>query len=199
MKRVGIYAGTFDPVHNGHIAFALEAAEKHDLDKVFLLVEPNPRRKQGVKALEHRVKMVEQAVKDYPKLGTIHIDQARFTVHETTPILKSRFEPAELYLLIADDVLKHLISWPHVDELYQNFTFIVAARQRTVYQIARTLDNIKVARNVDIKWRVMSPSKVDISSSKVKVELRKQGYSRGIDSKVLDYIKANNLYFADGE
>ncbi len=199
MKKVGIYSGTFDPIHNGHITFALEAAEKYKLDKVFLLVEPNPRRKQGVKALEHRVKMVELAVKDYPKLGTIHIDQARFTVHETTPILKSRFDPAELYLLIADDVLKHLISWPHVDELYQNFTFIVAARQRTVHQIVKTLDKIRVARNVDIKWRVMSPSKVDISSSKVKVELRKYGYCDGIDSKVLDYIKENNLYFADGE
>ncbi|MCA9332160.1 adenylyltransferase/cytidyltransferase family protein, partial [Candidatus Saccharibacteria bacterium] len=52
MKKVGIYAGSFDPIHKGHIALAEQAIQQCGQDKVFFMVEPRPRRKQGVKALE---------------------------------------------------------------------------------------------------------------------------------------------------
>ena len=67
--RVGIYPGAFDPVHKGHIAFALAAITAHQLDKVFFLPEPSPRHKQGVKALDHRVEMVRLATANDPRIG----------------------------------------------------------------------------------------------------------------------------------
>src|SRR5687768_15392849 len=98
LKKVGIYAGTFDPVHEGHLAFAREAAAQYGLDKVFFLVEPNPRRKQGVKALEHRNEMVQLAIRSEKLFASILLEQHRFTVTETMPVLRSRFKNSELYM-----------------------------------------------------------------------------------------------------
>src|SRR5258708_1287895 len=90
VKKIPIFAGTFDPVHEGHLAFA-QAALEEGLEKVMFLVEPRPRRKQGVRALEHRTAMVQLAIADEPQLSTIVLEQARFSVNETLPVLRARF------------------------------------------------------------------------------------------------------------
>src|SRR5688572_16122728 len=107
-KRVGIYAGTFDPVHVGHMAFAEQALEACNLDKIFFLVEPRPRRKQGVRALEHREAMVRLATAKNDKYGVIQLEQTNFSVEETLPKLQALFEGAELHFLMGEDVFAHL-------------------------------------------------------------------------------------------
>ena len=67
VKRIGIFAGTFDPVHKGHISFALQAIEAAGLDEVVFLPEPRPRHKQSVTDQSHRIAMINLAIKAYPK------------------------------------------------------------------------------------------------------------------------------------
>src|SRR3989344_87150 len=129
MKKVGIFSGSFDPVHDGHISFANEAIKKCGLDKVFFLIEPRPRRKQGVKAFEHRVAMIQLALKNQPKLGTLILEQARFSVSETLPRLRERFKDAQLYMLVGEDVLMHMVNWPNVDELINSVHFVIGTRK----------------------------------------------------------------------
>src|SRR5688572_27140829 len=105
--KIGIYSGTFDPIHLGHVAFAKEALKQCGLEKVYFLVEPRPRRKQGVKALEHRQAMVELAIAKEPALGSIILDHARFSVRQTLPVLQARFEGSEIVFLMGDDMLAH--------------------------------------------------------------------------------------------
>jgi nicotinate-nucleotide adenylyltransferase len=124
-KRVGIYAGTFDPIHEGHLAFAKQALQTSTLDKIFFLVEPRPRRKQGVRALEHREAMVRLAVADNPCLGIIQLEHSNFTVEETLPKLQALFEGAELHFLMGEDVFAHLNAWPNVNELLASSSFII--------------------------------------------------------------------------
>ncbi|MBI3337871.1 adenylyltransferase/cytidyltransferase family protein [Candidatus Saccharibacteria bacterium] len=126
-SRIGIYSGTFDPVHDGHIAFANAALKQCNLDKIFFLVEPRPRRKQGVKAFEHRTEMVRLAIKNEHSLGSIVLNQQRFTPADTLPLLTERFKGADLYMLIGDDMLDHLAGWPHVECLLQSV--IASAKQ----------------------------------------------------------------------
>ena len=199
IKKIGIYSGTFDPVHKGHVSFSLEAVEKYGLDKVYFLVEPRPRRKQGVKALEHRVNMVKLAVKKHQSLGTVIIDQARFTARETMPVILSRFKGAEIYMLVGDDILNHIADWPHVDELTRSVNFVIGARKKNPEDIKMIINKLAITKGVDIKSRVFTPDGARFSSSRIKKNLK---VDRGADSvdglepQVLDYIKKNNLYFA---
>lgn len=199
MLKVGIYSGTFDPVHNGHVSFAVESAELFGLDKVYFLVEPRPRRKQGVKALGHRVNMVQIAVKDNPKLGTIIIEQARFTTHETLPILLSRFKGAQLHLLIGDDTLDHIAEWPHVDELTEAVDFIIGARKRKPTEIDTIVSRLKETKGLSFDYNVFNPSGNGCSSSYIKRQIRAGKDPKCLNEQVLDYIKANKLYFSTAE
>src|SRR5690606_21472182 len=148
MKRVGIYAGTFDPVHEGHLAFAEQALKLCKLDKIYFLVEPRPRRKQGVKALEHREAMLRLAVADYDKFGMIMLEQINFSVEETLPKLQSLFKGARLFMLMGEDVFAHLNSWPHVEELLGASSFIIGIRKDDRTKMEKQLKNLEKTRGI---------------------------------------------------
>lgn len=193
-KRVGIYSGTFDPVHDGHIAFAEAAIAEAHLDRVFFLVEPRPRRKQGVKAFEHRVAMVKLAIAKHPKLGVIMLEQSRFTVHETLPVLTARFKGAELSMLMGDDVLKHLTSWPHVEELVSSVKIVIGLRENSTRVVAEQLKNLQNIRNFTPDLQVFRTNASEYNSTKIRRSLRYGREVSGLDPKVLQYIQREGLY-----
>ncbi len=194
MKKVGIYSGTFDPIHAGHLAFAHEAAKQCGLDKVFFLIEPRPRRKQGVKAFEHRVRMVQLAIQDEPKFGSIMLEQQRFTVTDTLPVLLKRFQGAELCLLMGDDNLDHLSSWPHLEELLKNVLFVVGLRRQKEAEVNRQIDIIEQTRGLKIRHRLFQAPRPEVSSSTVKRSLQRGYNSAGVPPTVAKYIKSQGLY-----
>ena len=199
MQKIGIFSGAFDPIHDGHIAFAQEAIDQAGLSKIFFLIEPRPRHKQGVKAFEHRVEMVRLAIADYPRFGLIMLDQPRFNVHETWPQLQARFEGASLSMLMGEDVFSRLSYWPHVDELITNVTFVVGVRHGTMTQLQDHLHVIERTRHVRLKWRMFQPSQSMQTSTRVRAALRQGTVPRGIAPKVLAYIKDNGLYSREFE
>jgi len=194
MRKVGIYAGTFDPIHNGHLAFAKEAITRHKLEKVFLLVEPRPRRKQGVKAFEHRVKMVQLAIADEPKLATISLEHSRFNVVDTLPILQARFAGCKLFFLIGDDVLSHLSDWPHVENLISSVEFIIGARKGSVKEVEQIVRTIEETRGLKVHYTTFVNSMSMQASSLVRSELRKGKRPVGLNDQVWEYIQAQKLY-----
>lgn len=194
MKKVGIFAGSFDPIHQGHIAFARQALEECSLDKVFFLVEPRPRRKQGVRALEHRTKIVQLALKREPHMGSIMLEQTRFTVTETLPILKARFIGAELHLLFGDDVLKHLVDWPHVEDLLSGVSFIIGVRSNSITKINATIHALEKARGIKMNYSVFKSTAPDLSSSQIRLSLKRGQEPLGLTSTVLKYIQSKGLY-----
>jgi nicotinate-nucleotide adenylyltransferase len=197
VKKVGIYAGTFDPVHEGHLTFAREALELCGLDKVFFLVEPRPRRKQGVRAAEHRVAMVQLAIAEQRQFGSIVLEQSNFSVVETLPKLQALFQGAELYMLMGDDVLRHLSDWPHVDVLLQAVRFIVGVREGDETKVTARLQTLQQVRGLGIKYRMFVPSRYAYSSSKIRLRLKHGQEPLGVPADVLTYIKRNGLYTPD--
>lgn len=193
MKRVGIFSGTFDPVHVGHLHFARVALVRSQLDKIFFLVEPAPRRKQGVKAFIHRLNMVQLATADEPKFGVIVLEQAQFTPHETLPILVSRFEGAGLYMLMGDDMLAHLGSWPHVDELIKSVHFIIGVRGSEAKAQSR-LQTLEKTRGLSFDYEFLTHHTLNASSSNIRSALRNGEKPETITSEVLDYIEEHHLY-----
>lgn len=127
-RSIGLYPGTFDPIHSGHIAFALAAIEACNLDEVFFLPENNPRAKQHVTALSHRKELIKKAIQTYPSLRTIDVSSSQFTVHETLPELRERFVGSELTLLIGSDVARSITQWPKVDTLLKEVHLAIGMR-----------------------------------------------------------------------
>ncbi len=194
MRKIGIYSGSFDPVHEGHVSFALEAIKQCGLDKVFFLVEPRPRRKQGVKALEHRDTMVRLAIRNQPKLGSIMIDQSRFTAADTLPVLKNRFGGAELYMLFGDDMLSHFADWPQVDELIRDLKFAIGLRKYSAPQVNRLLETVRLTRGLDMDYHLFEAENAKYSSSAIRLKFKCGQTPDGLHPAVMAYIKEHGLY-----
>lgn len=198
MKKIGIYSGTFDPIHNGHLAFA-DTTLKHGLDKVYFLVEPRPRRKQGVRAYEHRLAMTKLAAKHAAGLGVIQLEQAQFTPHETLPLLAARFKDSELVLLFGDDVIQHMVDhlaqWPHLDEIAQNASLLIAARRHQTKELAERIKSLR-QYGVLFNFDFVEPHAREASSSKIRLALKRGKEPVGLPKTVLGYAVKNKLYIS---
>lgn len=193
MKRIGIYAGTFDPIHNGHLAFARDALRR-GTDMVYFLPEPRPRRKQGVRALEHRVGMIESAIHGEPKLGIIRLEQARFTVQDTLPVIEQRFPGVELVFLFGDDVIWHLADWPNVSDLVSRVSLLVAIRQDSYPAVERRLTVLASTTGRAFRYEIIPSPAAGISSSLIRQNLKRHETPRDVPDSVSAYMHRHRLY-----
>jgi nicotinate-nucleotide adenylyltransferase len=143
MKRIGILAGTFDPVHKGHISFALQAIETAGLDKVIFLPEPRPRHKLGVTHNSHRISMIQLAIKAYKKLDIMELPDKQFTIGSSLPRIIQVNPDATILMLIGTDVLAHISVWPHVRQMLKSVGLVIAVRgekdERQAFQLLANL------------------------------------------------------------
>lgn len=197
MKRVGIFSGSFDPVHEGHVSFALHAAGGCNLEKVYFMVEPSPRRKQGVRALEHREKMVALAIAANKNLGQIMLGHDRFTVELTLPSLLLRFKGAELYFLMGDDVFAHLPQWGNLQTLLSSAKFIVGSRTKDQAKLNQQQKLLNQLTGQKPTVHVVTTDHYRLSSSLVRTNL-KRGKFIGISQPVQKYILRQGLYQSTG-
>lgn len=127
MKQIGIYAGTFDPIHKGHMAFADCAAKAAHLDMVIFMPEKSPRAKANASSLEQRLKWLEGALIDSKhKIYNSHHD--RFTTHETLAELAALHPDSRLNFLVGSDVALTLARWQDIEQLVQTCQFVVGMR-----------------------------------------------------------------------
>ncbi|MEK7602934.1 MAG: adenylyltransferase/cytidyltransferase family protein [Patescibacteria group bacterium] len=197
VKKVGIFSGSFDPVHEGHLAFALQASKRCNLNKIYFMVEPSPRRKQGVRALEHREKMVALATAGHKILGQIMLGHDRFTVELTLPNLLSRFKGSELYFLMGDDVFRHLPQWGNLQTLVEQVSFIVGSRTANHLQLKQQQELIFQITGLKSRVKILTTDQHHLSSSAVRANLRR-GRLEGISHPVKDYILRQGLYQSTG-
>lgn len=127
-QKIGIFSGSFDPIHEGHLAFAKAAIEAAGLDKVVFLPEPVPRRKINVSSVAQRINWIENQIADSTNLDVLHIDQSQFTVDDTMPVIEKLYPSANFSLLIGSDIVNHLHYWQHFESVRQKYPLIVAMR-----------------------------------------------------------------------
>ena len=116
-QRIGIFAGSFDPVHKGHVAFALQALKEAKLDNVYFLPEIQPRNKEGITHVGHRIAMLKLALAPHPNFYLLELPGRQFSVTKTLPRLEQKFAGHELFLLMGSDVYKNLSNWPNYERL----------------------------------------------------------------------------------
>jgi nicotinate-nucleotide adenylyltransferase len=173
-RSVGIFAGTFDPVHNGHVAFVLAAIEQCHLDEVVFLPERQPRGKQHVTSLSHRMAMLQEAIAGNPKLSVLELPDDQFTVAATLPELELLMPDASLSLLVGTDVARSVATWPHAEQLLAKVAVIVAVR---------------AGDEAPRMGRIVRVSHAHVAASHVR-----GGTSTDIAPAVRDYINKHHLY-----
>lgn len=134
MTRIGVFGGTFDPIHIGHLAAVEDAAYDLSLDRLLFVPNRQPPHKPSheVSDTADRVAMVELAVKDNPLFAVSSVELERPTPSysiDTLRDLRARSEPgAELYFLVGCDALPQLDTWHEPDALLREFQMVVMDR-----------------------------------------------------------------------
>ena len=129
--KVGLFFGTFNPIHVGHLTIANHIAEYSDLDQVWFVVTPHSpfKKKNSLLDDNQRLEMVYQAVKDYPKLRQSDIEfnlpQPNYTINTLTH-LEEKYPDHEFALIMGEDNLKNFHKWKNYQvilELHDIYVF----------------------------------------------------------------------------
>jgi len=187
MKKIGLFGGTFDPIHIGHIRALIESFEQLKLD--YILVIPNylpPHKKVKNFAGEHRIRMLELAIKDlnFCKLSFIEYERKRpvYTV-ETIKMLKKRYKEAEFFLIIGEDSLRDFHTWYKPEEIKKLVNIAVYPRLK---------NSIKLLYK-DVYW-IEGPL-ITVSSTEIKEKVKNKLSIFGlVPFLVEDYIIKNKIY-----
>lgn len=192
MKRIGIFSGTFDPVHKGHIAFALLAAEKAELDEVWLAPEVKPRRKPHVTHYAHRVAMLKLAARPHKKLHVLELPDRYFLPAQTLAKLRHKFPNDQLLLLLGSDLFEHLHLWPRVDVMLHGMGLVVGARG--TYEVSHALARLPELPAQPREFHVLDSVERHASSAAVRADLREGKASDHLVKSVADYATKHWLY-----
>lgn len=132
--RIGLYGGSFDPIHFGHLISARSIAEQLDLERIVLIPSARPPHKQGVTmtSAEHRLAMARTAVEGDPLFEVsdveLHREGPSYTYDTVGQFLNVYGEDAMLCWIIGGDTLPELPSWYRVAELVQRVRIVTATR-----------------------------------------------------------------------
>lgn len=193
---IGVFGGTFNPIHFGHLQLALELFERCGLHEVwFCPARINPLRlDQALVACDHRLKMVELAIADIPNFKVLDVECRRegpsYTI-DTLRWLAARHQQ-QWRLLLGSDSLESFSRWREPEAVVRLAPPLVAPRSR----LAR-LDNLQgsseVVNALEAGWNPMPV--MEISSTWVRERLRQKRYcGHLVPAKVLDYISQYRLY-----
>lgn len=129
MNKIGIFRGTFDPIHKGHIEFANLAQTKYKLKKVYFLPESNPLHKSQISSLTSRKSVITKAIINYPGLELLDSPNLNGTISKLLPELLRMFTNSKLVFLMGSDVAKTLPSWKDLPDLVTNNELIIGLRK----------------------------------------------------------------------
>jgi nicotinate-nucleotide adenylyltransferase len=174
-RRIGVFGGTFDPPHVGHLVTAVNVRHALDLDVVLLMVANVPWQKEGRRSITpaaDRLAMVEAAVAEVPGLeaGRLEIDLGGISYTADTLAALADKEPgAELYTIVGDDAAAGLTTWQRYEE--------VVGRSRMVV-VDRPGEPVRLPG--DVEWIHVEVPRLEVSST----DLR----ARFTDGRPLDYL-----------
>jgi nicotinate-nucleotide adenylyltransferase len=183
--EIAIYSGSFNPIHNGHLAVARAVLEKGGVDELWFLVSPqNPLKKSADLWPENkRLEMVKLAIEDEPKMKAsdfeFHLPRPHYTIN-TLKRLQADFPQHQFVLLLGGDNLTIMHRWYKFDEIVEQFGLIVYPRP------GYSIEGFQNKPNVQI---IEAPL-LDISATEIRKKILNHESIEGlVPFKVADYIK----------
>lgn len=134
MKKVGLFFGTFNPIHIGHLVIANHLVEFSDLDEVWFVITPQSpfKTKQSLLDDHHRYQMVYEAVQEYPKLKPSKIEfdlpQPNYTINTLAHLDENYGDDHQFSLIMGEDNLKSFHKWKNYETILEHYSIYVYPR-----------------------------------------------------------------------
>ena len=187
--KIGLFFGSFNPMHIGHKSIASYMEEFTDLEKVCFVVSPqNPlKNKQTLLNHNHRLQIIRAEVEDNPKLAVSDIEfsmpQPSYTI-DTLVHLKEKYPENDYVLIIGADNLQNFHKWKNYKQILEGYSVFVYPRPGI--EISREHENIHIVKGVP---------QMEISASFVRESImQKKDVSYLIPEKAWQYIDEMNFY-----
>jgi nicotinate-nucleotide adenylyltransferase len=196
MAKIGLYFGSFNPIHIGHTAIAGSMLEFTDIDQVWFIVSPhNPLKDKGSLLDDHqRLYMVQLTVEKNLKLRSSDIEfklpKPSYTI-DTLTYLKDKYRNNEFCLIMGEDNLYTLDKWKNVRELISGYSIYVYPRPLPKKTLSHLLEDILSSADIH---RVPAPY-IDISSTFIRDGIKKgKDMSYFLNPDVWKYIQDMHFY-----
>ena len=199
-ERIGVFGGSFDPVHMGHLTIAQDAVEQLELDRLIFVPAAVPPHKQEKVLTEgrHRFEMLQLATESNLSFEVSDMELQRGGVSYTFDTMQQiQFEHpgAELFFIVGLDWLTILHAWKNVDQLLENWTIVPFARGGE--DPARVAEQIRLPEpwKAKLMERLIRIHEVEISASEIRMRLA-EGLSIRylVPPEVEMYIAEHHLY-----
>ena len=199
--KIGIMGGTFNPIHIGHLLLAQFAYEDYGLDEIWFLPNANPPHKataeDTAEALEHRIEMVREAVKDVPyfKLCMHEADSREHSyTFQTLKDFKILYPEHTFYFILGADSLFSIENWKCFREIFPNCIILAAMRDdKDAESMERQIEYLQ--RRYQAHIELLRAPLIEISSTGIRSRAG-QGLSvyYMVPDSVAEYIAKNRLY-----
>ena len=190
--KIGLYFGTFNPIHIGHLIITNHMAEHSDLDQIWMVVTPHNPHKQKSSLLDdyHRLHMVHLATEDFSKIQPSDIEfklpQPNYTVN-TLAHLQEKFPKHEFSLIMGEDNLNSLHKWKNYEVILQNHAIYVYPRVNSGKIDEQFVNHAKI-------HRIDAPV-IELSSTFIRESIKKgKNVVPMLHNKVWEYVEHNNFY-----
>jgi len=199
---IGLFGGSFNPIHNGHLIAARSVAELLSLSRLVLIPSANPPHKSGnyLAGTDHRMAMARLAVADEPRFEVSDLEVRRtgpsYTILTVEAYRQSLGPEVTIHWIIGADTLPELHTWYHVSELVELCRIVTAARPGFESPDLSSLTaSLSPARIQQLRDRILPTPGIDISATDIRHRVR-QGRSIRylVPDAVRDYMAKHGLY-----
>jgi nicotinate-nucleotide adenylyltransferase len=198
-KRTGIFGGSFNPIHNGHISLARQLREKAGLDEVWLMVSPQNPLKQQADLLddENRMQMVRLALENEPHIIAsdyeMHLPKPSYTWN-TLQALSKDYPDREFVLMMGGDNWALFDHWYHAEDILKNYQIVIYPR-RITQGVRNVVLSVALDSTTFLTPCVIEAELLDISSTEIRARIKaRKGIRRLVPKAVADLIQKEKLY-----
>ncbi len=187
--HIGLYFGSFNPIHIGHLIIANHIVNHSDIDKIWLVVSPHNPLKEAHSLLNEydRLHLVELAIADNPKLRAsnveFHLPKPSYTI-DTLTYLKERFPLEQFSVIMGSDSFQNIHRWKNYEQLVKYYSFLVYNRP-----------GFTVTETHGARIKVLEAPLLELSSSYIRKQIKENKSIKYLLPEIVEkYILQNRYY-----
>jgi nicotinate-nucleotide adenylyltransferase len=187
--KIGLYFGSFNPVHVGHLIIASHIADNTDIQQVWFIVSPQNPLKKSISLLNayHRLHLVQLAIEDDIRLKASNVEfnlpKPSYTI-DTLAYLREKYPQHEFFVILGSDSFSNLQKWKNYEQLISENTFIVYPRP-----------GFPISEKITTNTIVVKAPFLEISSTMIREIIKaKKSIRYLVPEKVREEIEENNYY-----
>ena len=200
-KKIGIFGGSFDPVHKGHLNIAKSAGKEFLLDEVWFVPSGHSPHKDEREMMpaEIRARLIEEAIAPYPdfRLSRIEMESPRISyTYRTLTMLQEKYPDTTFYFIMGADSLDYFEHWRHPEIICEKAVVLVAVRDKMdLAEIAEKIAHIQTLFPAQIE--PIRGGRTDVSSTVIRRQLAAGVRPDMLPDAVWSYIYTHGLYITE--